>query len=208
MQPPAPNATRPAHASSGPARRLRVLHLEDSPLDHELTLAHLARGGLPAEVRRIDSEAEFLGALDERDWDAIISDYNLPGFSGLVALDLLKASGRDVPFILVSGEIGEDTAVEAMRNGASDYLLKNNLARLVPALLHAVEATETRRARVRADRELDESKTPIMLAAPGRFSTTTLRPHISVKPLATPRVRMSAEPPAAKGTMMVTFFAG
>jgi len=100
-------------------------------------------------VRRIDSEAEFLAALDE-DWDLIISDYNLPGFSGLVALDLLKARGRDVPFILVSGEIGEETAVEAMRNGASDYLLKNNLSRLVPALLHAVEATETRRARVRA----------------------------------------------------------
>ena len=64
----------------------------------------------------------------------MLSDYNLPGFSGLVALDLLKASGRDIPFILVSGEIGEDTAVEAMRNGASDYLLKNNLARLVPAI--------------------------------------------------------------------------
>ncbi len=137
--------------------QIRVLHLEDSELDHELTLAHMARGGLRAEVRRIDSEAEFLAALDD-DWDLIISDYNLPGFSGLVALDLLKARGRDVPFILVSGEIGEETAVEAMRNGASDYLLKNNLSRLVPALLHAVEATETRRARVRADRELDESK--------------------------------------------------
>ena len=134
------------------------MHLEDSELDHELALAHLARGGLRTHVRRIDSEAEFLAALDETDWDAILSDYNLPGFSGLVALDLLKASGRDIPFILVSGEIGEDTAVEAMRNGASDYLLKNNLARLVPALLHAVEANEMRRARVRADRELDESK--------------------------------------------------
>jgi signal transduction histidine kinase len=138
-------------------RCLRVLHLEDSELDHQLTLAHLLRGGLRVDVRRIDSEAEFLAALDD-DWDVIISDYNLPGFSGLVALDLLKARGLDVPFILVSGEIGEDTAVEAMRNGASDYLLKNNLARLVPALLHAVEATETRRARVQADRELDESK--------------------------------------------------
>ena len=137
---------------------LQILHLEDSELDHELTLAHLARGQVRARVRRIDSEAEFLDALDERHWDAVISDYNLPGFSGLVALDLLKASGRDLPFILVSGEIGEDTAVEAMRNGASDYLLKNNLSRLVPALLHAIEATETRRARVRADRELDESK--------------------------------------------------
>ena len=138
-------------------RQLRVLHLEDSELDHELARAHLRRGGLKVRLRRVDTEAEFLAALDQP-WDAIVSDYNLPGFSGLVALDLLKASGRDVPFILVSGEIGEDTAVEAMRNGASDYLLKNNLARLVPALLHAVEAGETRRARVRADRELDASK--------------------------------------------------
>ncbi|MEO5695554.1 MAG: response regulator [Burkholderiaceae bacterium] len=138
-------------------RELRVLHLEDSELDHQLTQARLARGGLRVQLRRIDSEREFLSAI-QAPWDAIISDYNLPGFSGLVALDLLRASGRDVPFILVSGEIGEDTAVEAMRNGASDYLLKNNLARLVPALLHAIEATETRRARERADRALDESK--------------------------------------------------
>ncbi|MDE2625527.1 MAG: response regulator [Burkholderiales bacterium] len=144
-------------AAAYPARELRVLHLEDSELDHELMRAHLARGGVQVQLRRIDSEAAFLSALD-RDWDAILSDYNLPGFSGLVALDLLKASGRDVPFILVSGEIGEDTAVEAMRNGASDYLLKNNLSRLVPALLHAVEASDTKRARDRADRELDESK--------------------------------------------------
>ena len=146
----------PAHQAKS-ERALRVLHLEDSELDHELTCAHLQRGGLRVKIRRIDSEIEFLAALDQ-DWDAIISDYNLPGFSGLVALDLLTARGLDIPFILFSGEIGEDTAVEAMRNGASDYLLKNNLARLVPALLHAVEATETRRARVRADRELDESK--------------------------------------------------
>src|SRR5439155_2309820 len=140
-----------------PPRELRVLHLEDSELDHELTLAHLARGGLRCTARRVDSEVEFLAALAE-DWDAIISDYNLPGFSGLVALDLLKAQGRDTPFVLVSGEIGEDTAVEAMRNGASDYLLKNNLARLVPAIFHAIEASETRRARERADLELGASK--------------------------------------------------
>ncbi len=140
-----------------PGRELRLLHLEDSEVDHELALARLRHGGLRVRMRRVDSEAEFLGALAQ-EWDAIISDYNLPGFSGLVALDLLKASGRDVPFIIVSGEIGEDTAVEAMRNGASDYLLKNNLARLVPALLHAIEAAETRHARQRADRELDASK--------------------------------------------------
>ena len=138
-------------------RTLRVLHLEDSELDHQLAMAHLTRGGLRVQFQRIDSEIAFLDALDHS-WDAVISDYNLPGFSGLVALELLKARARDVPFILLSGEIGEDMAVEAMRNGASDYLQKAHLARLVPALLHAVDAAETRRARVRADRELLESK--------------------------------------------------
>lgn len=138
---------------------LRVLHLEDSEADHELTLAHLQRGGLRVQALRVDSEADFLAALDPaNEWDVVVSDYNLPGFSGLVALDLVKASGRMIPFILVSGEIGEDTAVEAMRNGASDYLLKNNLARLVPAVMHAVEVHEIYVARQRADRELGESK--------------------------------------------------
>jgi len=143
--------------SSSPDRPLRLLHLEDSELDHELTLAHLRRGGLPVQALRVDSESDFLHAL-EQPWDVVVSDYNLPGFSGLLALDLLKARGIDVPFVLVSGEIGEDTAVEAMRNGASDYLLKNNLSRLVPALMHAIEASETRRARERADLELGVSK--------------------------------------------------
>ncbi len=142
---------------SSPERPLRLLHIEDSELDHELTLAHLRRGGIKPDALRVDTEADYLKALDEA-WDIIVSDYNLPGFSGLIALDLLKAHGHDIPFVLVSGEIGEDTAVEAMRNGASDYLLKNNLARLVPALLHAIEAAETRRARERADRELGVSK--------------------------------------------------
>ena len=136
---------------------LHVLHLEDSAMDHELMLAHLRRGGIEVRSLRVDSEAAFLAAL-QQDWDVVLSDFNLPGFSGLVALDLLRASGREIPFILVSGEIGEDTAVEAMRNGASDYLLKNNLARLVPAVLHAVEANETRHARERADRELNKSR--------------------------------------------------
>ncbi|MBC7718037.1 MAG: response regulator [Pseudorhodobacter sp.] len=136
---------------------IALLHLEDAELDHELMLAQLRRSGLQVVARRVDTEADYLRAI-EQPWDVIVSDYNLPGFSGLVALDLLMASGRDIPFVLVSGEIGEDTAVEAMRNGASDYLLKNNLTRLVPALLHAVEAQRTRLARVQADLELGVSK--------------------------------------------------
>ncbi len=140
-------------------KHLRLLHLEDSELDHQLMVAHLRRDGLVAEAKRVDSETAFLQELEaEPPWDVVISDYNLPGFSGLVALDLIKASGKTIPFILVSGEIGEDTAVEAMRNGASDYLLKNNLTRLAPAVLHAVETHELMLARQRADRELGASK--------------------------------------------------
>ncbi len=143
--------------ASARERSLRVLHLEDSEVDHELALAHLRQGGRLVQTLRVDSESGFRAALDE-DWDAILSDYNMPGFSGLEALEILKASGRLLPFIIVSGEIGEETAVQAMRNGAGDYLLKSNLARLSPALDLAIEANETRRARLAADRELAASR--------------------------------------------------
>jgi signal transduction histidine kinase len=138
-------------------RSLRVLHLEDSEVDHELALAHLRAGGRAVETLRVETEAGFRAALED-DWDAILSDYNLPGFSGLAALEILIASGRLLPFIIVSGEIGEETAVQAMRNGANDYLLKSNLARLSPALDHAIEANEMRRARLATDRELAASR--------------------------------------------------
>lgn len=144
-------------SNMAPEAALRVLHLEDSEDDHELLLAHLRRGGLKARVLRVESEGEFREALNA-DWDVILSDYNLPGFSGLAALDIVRAAGRRVPFILVSGEIGEETAVAAMRNGANDYLLKNNLTRLVPAMLNAVEAHEALRAKHRADLELNRSQ--------------------------------------------------
>ncbi len=140
-----------------PARALRVLHIEDSEADHELAMAHLRRAGLDVHTRRIDTVDAFRSALDEP-WDAVLSDYNLPGFSGLDALATLRESGKVLPFILVSGEIGEDTAVEAMRNGASDYLLKNNLARLAPALERAIEANESQRARLAADTALAVSR--------------------------------------------------
>lgn len=142
---------------SSAERRLRVLHVEDSELDHQLIVAQLRRAGLDLEVHRVDTLTEVARALTEA-WDAIVSDYNLPGFSGLVVLDMLKESRRLIPFVLVSGEIGEDTAVAAMRTGASDYLLKNNLARLAPALLHAIEANDMQCARLEADRELRKSK--------------------------------------------------
>ena len=139
------------------SRVLRVLHVEDSELDHQLIAAQLSRSGLKVDMERLDALPSVLTALAHR-WDAIISDYNLPGFSGLDVLEALKERQLTVPFILVSGEIGEDTAVAAMRNGASDYLLKNNLNRLAPALLHAIDAAENERARQVADQELVKSK--------------------------------------------------
>lgn len=142
-------------------RPYRVLHLEDCEPDHALALVHLQRGGMRVMARRIETRAEFEAALDES-WDVVLSDYHLPDFTGLDALEILRerprADGTTVPFILVSGQIGEDTAVEAMRTGASDYLLKNNLARLMPAVEHAVAASRMQRARMAADRELQASR--------------------------------------------------
>lgn len=142
---------------SAPSPPVRLLHLEDSEADHALAIAQLRRAGLQVQVERVDSRDAFVEALG-RPWDLILSDYNLPSFTGLQALEIVRERGCLVPFILVSGEIGEDTAVEAMRNGASDYLLKNNLARLAPAIEHAIAAAETRRAKLRADLELQASQ--------------------------------------------------
>lgn len=154
---PGPAASRPPGLAGSPGA-LRVLHLEDSPLDHELACAFLSRAGHPVRALRVETEAEFRQALARSEWDVVLSDFNLPGFSGLQALEIVRAAGQMLPFILVSGEIGEDTAVAAMRNGASDYLLKNNLARLAPAVEHAIEASRERRARLAADQELAASR--------------------------------------------------
>ncbi len=134
-----------------------MLHLEDNEADHALVVAHLRKGGIDAEVERVENASDLLKAL-EQDWDLILSDYNLPGYSGLAALDTVRALGLLVPFILVSGEIGEDIAVQAMRNGANDYLLKSKLARLVPASLMAIEANRTRIAKQHSDLALSQSR--------------------------------------------------
>ena len=149
--------THAPEAAAGPGF-LQVLHLEDSEPDHALALLHLQRAGLVVQMLRVETEAAYRAALAEHEWDLVLSDFNLPGFTGLRAQQILKDSGKELPFILVSGEIGEDTAVAAMRNGASDYLLKNNLARLAPAVEHAIAANHDRLARLAADRELAASR--------------------------------------------------
>ena len=112
------------------SRPLRILLLEDSDDDAALITHELKRGGYEAICLRVESQEEFRSALASRDWDVIISDYALPSYSGLRALADLHASGKDIPFILVSGTVGEAGAVAAMKAGAHDYVLKGDLSRL------------------------------------------------------------------------------
>jgi PAS domain S-box-containing protein len=118
---------------------LRVLLIEDNENDALLLLRELRRGGYDVASRRVESAAGLIAALEGESWDTIISDAVLPGFSGMEALSLVRKHLSDTPFILVSGKIGEETAVAAMKAGANDYLMKDNLARLAPALQREIQ---------------------------------------------------------------------
>ncbi|HMM51125.1 MAG TPA: response regulator [Burkholderiaceae bacterium] len=137
---------------------IRLLVVEDSRLDYELLLATLAHDGLEVVGRRVEEREELVRALAEAHWDAVISDHHLPRFSGTEALQVVRASGLILPFIIVSGLIGEEAAAAAMRNGADDFLVKGRLARLVPALLNALATAEARREQLRTARELGQSQ--------------------------------------------------
>ncbi|NTU75464.1 MAG: response regulator, partial [Anaerolineaceae bacterium] len=118
---------------------IKVLLVEDNEEDAELLLRHLRTKGMPAECLRVASAAAMRSALNEGTWDVILADYTMPGFSGLEAIKIAQADPKKVPVILVSGSIGETLAVEAMKAGAHDYLMKDSLARLIPAIQHAIE---------------------------------------------------------------------
>lgn len=137
-----------------------ILHLEDSDLDADLIQDRLGRTGLPLTVDRVSDRAAFESRLAAGRYDLILSDYQVPGFDGLDALDLAKQRSPDVPFIFVSGALGEEVAVETLRRGATDYILKERLARLGPAIERALAeaAVRAERRRVASERErlLDE----------------------------------------------------
>jgi len=137
---------------------LRVLIVEDSEDDALLLIFELRRGDYSPISKRVETVEAMQKALDEETWDVVISDYVLPGFSGLEALRLVRKSGLDLPFIIVSGKIGEDTAVQAMKEGANDYLIKGNVSRLVPAIEREMQETEVRRKRREAEAALVRSE--------------------------------------------------
>jgi diguanylate cyclase (GGDEF)-like protein/PAS domain S-box-containing protein len=135
---------------------IRLLLVEDAPDDAALIIMELKHGGYDVQYQRVDSAKTMIEALDCSPWDAVISDYVVPGFSGLQALQVLKGRGFDKPFIMISGKVGEEAAVEVMRAGAHDYLLKGNLTRLVPAIRREIAAALVRAEHRRAEKELRE----------------------------------------------------
>ena len=135
-------------------RALKILLIEDAEADAQIQTRELNRSGLSFDTRRVQSEPDFLVQLAEYAPDIIVSDYSIPGFSGLHALEITRKRAPDIPFVFVSGAMGEDKAVELLRLGATDYVLKTNLARLAPTLTRAIEEAEAKRARRQAERRI------------------------------------------------------
>ena len=134
-------------------KRIRLLLVEDSDSDAELILHRLNKEGLEVEHERVQTAEAMRKSLAEAEWDMVLSDYSMPQFDAIEAWEILKASGIDIPFIIVSGKIGEETAVEAMRLGVQDYIMKDKLGRLVPAVIREVTDAGIRRAHRRDEEE-------------------------------------------------------
>jgi signal transduction histidine kinase len=133
---------------------LRVLIVEDSEEDADLIVLELKRGGYDPIFRRVDNPAGLSDALDGQPWDIVLCDYSMPGFSLVEALAAVQNKQRDMPFVIVSATIGEEAAVEAMKAGAADYVLKHRLSRLVPAVKRELRETEMRRERRHLEEQL------------------------------------------------------
>ena len=159
---PAPGVAARAPGEGAPP--LRLLLVEDTSTDAELTQRELARGGIVADARIVQTEADFRRALAEHEPQIILSDFALPEFDGARALAIARESAPEIPFIFVSGTMGEEIAVRALREGATDYILKGNLARLCAAVTRALEEVRERDALRNAERELRESEARLQRA--------------------------------------------
>lgn len=158
--------------------KLRVLHLEDDRLHSEITRALLVEDGIEYEMARVAREADFVAALDAGQIDLILADFTLPGFDGMTALGMVRERYPDLPFIFVTGTMGEETAIEAFKQGATDYVIKGRLSRLAPAIRRALSVTKERSERRRAEEALRRSEEEL------RHSNEMYRALIQAAPLA------------------------
>ncbi|HWP93224.1 MAG TPA: response regulator [Thermodesulfobacteriota bacterium] len=135
-------------------KELRILILEDNPSDAELVLRELRKGNLAFTSKQVDTKETFLKELSEFTPDLILSDYSLPSFDGLSALKIVKESYTELPFIFVTGSLGEERAIETLKSGATDYVLKDRLSRLTPSVLRALQEAEERKHLKRAEEQI------------------------------------------------------
>jgi diguanylate cyclase (GGDEF)-like protein/PAS domain S-box-containing protein len=140
------------------AATVNILHVEDNSADAELLMRTLTKGNLKCAVHRVETCDQLELALSERKFDIVVSDYSLPGFDGMTALEIVTKRCPDIPFIFVSGTIGEERAISALKLGAADYVLKGNLARVVPAIQRALNDAQARIAREVAAQQLESSE--------------------------------------------------
>jgi len=166
------NELRTAGTPSGLSRvsPLRILHLEDEPKDSELIQETLEAEGIASEVTRVDTQAAFRQLLEQGSFDLILVDYSLPSFDGITALKMAKEVLPGVPFIFVSGTLGDERGVEALKMGATDYVFKSRLSKIVPSVSRALREAEERAQRQRTERTLCESEA--YLAEAQRLSQT------------------------------------
>jgi DNA-binding NtrC family response regulator len=153
---------------------LRILHLEDNPNDAELIQAMLETEGVISHVTRVETQADFFASIEHGDFDLILADYTLPSFDGLSALKIASEKCPDVPFIFVSGTLGEEVAIEALKIGATDYLLKERLSRIVPSVQRALAESKERAERKRAEALLAGEKRLLEMIAKGNSLSTIL----------------------------------
>jgi signal transduction histidine kinase len=140
--------------------KIRVLFIEDSPDDYELVVRELKKGSMEIYSQRVDSAEAMTEALTQP-WDVVISDYSLPGFSGLQALQIFKTTGLDIPFIIISGTVGEEVAVDTIRQGVSDYIMKNQLKRLLPSVQRELQAAAERLKNREVQKTLRETESQL-----------------------------------------------
>jgi signal transduction histidine kinase len=137
---------------------MRILHLEDDLRDAELVREMLLSEGIACDIVRVDTQAGFIDALEQSGFELIFADYSLPAFDGISALNIAKEKAPDIPLIFITGKMGEDRAIETLKHGATDYILKDNLSRLVPSVNRALRELREKMEHKQADEELKDSQ--------------------------------------------------